>query len=301
MRRGKHEVEVGSKWGGGKQEARADFRLPTCDLPLPSSDFPLTSHLHLPLPTSDFTTSDFTRQISNFRDGIHRPQQRRRRILRRLSPRRRCRGDAQYHVGQRRVWLSRRRPGRDAADGSPGARRRRGGRRASRVSRPRGIRPAGAARVAARGRGSGALSDRRAGGDRRVGRRAARAREGARRALQHGGPRSDARRRDRPCRRVPSTGRSSSSACRAPSSSRAGEAAGLRVASEGFADRAYAPDGSLAPRTAPGSVIHDPEEVVRRSLRMVDRRTGHGDRWLDADVSRSIRCACTATRPARPS
>ena len=47
-------------------------------------------------------------------------------------------------------------------------------------------------------------------------------------------------------------------------------AAGLRVASEGFADRAYAPDGSLAPRTAPGSVIHDAEEVVRRSLRMVD-------------------------------
>jgi UPF0271 protein len=50
---------------------------------------------------------------------------------------------------------------------------------------------------------------------------------------------------------------------------RAGEAAGLRVASEGFADRAYAPDGSLSPRTSPGSVIHDPEEVVRRSLRLV--------------------------------
>jgi UPF0271 protein len=48
----------------------------------------------------------------------------------------------------------------------------------------------------------------------------------------------------------------------------AGTAAGLRVASEGFADRAYAPDGSLAPRTALGSVIHDPEDVVRRSLRM---------------------------------
>ncbi len=49
----------------------------------------------------------------------------------------------------------------------------------------------------------------------------------------------------------------------------AGEAAGLRVVSEGFADRAYLPDGSLAPRTVPGSVIHDPEEVLRRSLRMV--------------------------------
>jgi len=49
----------------------------------------------------------------------------------------------------------------------------------------------------------------------------------------------------------------------------AGERAGLRVASEGFADRAYEPDGSLTPRREPGAVIHDPDEVVRRSLRMV--------------------------------
>jgi UPF0271 protein len=50
---------------------------------------------------------------------------------------------------------------------------------------------------------------------------------------------------------------------------KAGESAGLRVAAEGFADRAYNGDGSLASRTEQGSVIHDPEEVVRRSLRMV--------------------------------
>lgn len=49
----------------------------------------------------------------------------------------------------------------------------------------------------------------------------------------------------------------------------AGERAGLRVAAEGFADRAYNADGSLASRTEPGSVIHDPKEVVRRSLRIV--------------------------------
>jgi 5-oxoprolinase (ATP-hydrolysing) subunit A len=49
----------------------------------------------------------------------------------------------------------------------------------------------------------------------------------------------------------------------------AGAAAGLRVAAEGFADRAYAPDGSLAPRTSAGSVIHDPAAVVQRSVRMV--------------------------------
>ncbi len=50
---------------------------------------------------------------------------------------------------------------------------------------------------------------------------------------------------------------------------RAGEAAGLAVASEGFADRAYAPDGSLAPRTSAGSVLHDPDVVVRRALEMI--------------------------------
>jgi UPF0271 protein len=50
---------------------------------------------------------------------------------------------------------------------------------------------------------------------------------------------------------------------------RAGEAAGLPVAAEGFADRAYEPDGSLTPRNQPGAVIHDPGEVVARAVRMV--------------------------------
>lgn len=50
---------------------------------------------------------------------------------------------------------------------------------------------------------------------------------------------------------------------------RAGRAAGLAVAAEGFADRAYEPDGSLTPRSRSGSVIHDPEAVVKRALRMV--------------------------------
>lgn len=49
---------------------------------------------------------------------------------------------------------------------------------------------------------------------------------------------------------------------------RAGRQAGLPVASEGFADRAYEPDGSLTPRTRPGSVIHEPDVVVRRAVRM---------------------------------
>jgi UPF0271 protein len=53
----------------------------------------------------------------------------------------------------------------------------------------------------------------------------------------------------------------------------AGRAAGLRVASEVFADRAYEPDGSLASRRKPGSVIHDPDAVVARAVRMVGDRS----------------------------
>ena len=53
----------------------------------------------------------------------------------------------------------------------------------------------------------------------------------------------------------------------------AGRHAGLRVAAEVFADRAYEPDGSLASRRKPGSVIHDPAAVVARAVRMVQERT----------------------------
>ena len=49
----------------------------------------------------------------------------------------------------------------------------------------------------------------------------------------------------------------------------AGQAAGLRVAAEGFADRSYEEDASLTPRSRPGAVIHEPEAVVLRALRMV--------------------------------
>jgi UPF0271 protein len=49
----------------------------------------------------------------------------------------------------------------------------------------------------------------------------------------------------------------------------AGERAGLRVAAEVFADRAYEPDGSLASRKNSGAVIHDAATVVERAVRMV--------------------------------
>ncbi|WP_210587001.1 LamB/YcsF family protein [Streptomyces sp. GESEQ-35] len=49
----------------------------------------------------------------------------------------------------------------------------------------------------------------------------------------------------------------------------AARARGLRVGIVGIADRAYRYDGTLVPRSEPGAVIHDPDEVARRTLRMV--------------------------------
>jgi UPF0271 protein len=54
---------------------------------------------------------------------------------------------------------------------------------------------------------------------------------------------------------------------------RAGQAAGLRVVAEGFADRAYEPDGSLVSRTKPGAVVTDLEDVVKRAVRIAREHT----------------------------
>ena len=43
---------------------------------------------------------------------------------------------------------------------------------------------------------------------------------------------------------------------------------GVRVARECYADRAVTPKGSLVPRSQPGAVVHDPETVVERSLKL---------------------------------
>jgi UPF0271 protein len=51
---------------------------------------------------------------------------------------------------------------------------------------------------------------------------------------------------------------------------RAGEAAGLRVAREVFADRTYQADGQLTPRSQPGSVLHDAQDCVRHVQRMLE-------------------------------
>lgn len=49
----------------------------------------------------------------------------------------------------------------------------------------------------------------------------------------------------------------------------AGKQLGLRVANEVFADRAYQADGSLVPRKLPGAVIHNKDEAIARTVRMV--------------------------------
>lgn len=49
----------------------------------------------------------------------------------------------------------------------------------------------------------------------------------------------------------------------------AAEVAGLPIAFEVFADRAYLANGQLAPRSMAGSVLHDVDEIIARALRMV--------------------------------
>ena len=72
---------------------------------------------------------------------------------------------------------------------------------------------------------------------------------------------------------------------------RAGEAAGLRVAAEGFADRSYEPDGSLAPRSRDGAVIHDRAAVVNRAVRMATE--GKVSTIDGRDISVRVETICT--------
>ncbi|MBI5708312.1 MAG: LamB/YcsF family protein [Armatimonadetes bacterium] len=55
---------------------------------------------------------------------------------------------------------------------------------------------------------------------------------------------------------------------------------GRKVIEEGFADRAYLPNGTLMPRSEPGAVLHDPKEIAAQVLRLapeVDSICLHGD------------------------
>lgn len=86
----------------------------------------------------------------------------------------------------------------------------------------------------------------------------------------------------------------------------AAEEAGLRVAREGFADRAYNPDGTLRSRRLPGALIEDPKAAAERAVRMardgvvvahtgeeiplrVDTICVHGDTPAAVEIAKIIR------------
>jgi 5-oxoprolinase (ATP-hydrolysing) subunit A len=74
------------------------------------------------------------------------------------------------------------------------------------------------------------------------------------------------------------------------------EAAGLPVVAEGFADRAYLPDGGLVPRSEPGAVLTDPAEVAAQAVRLATSGTVrsiclHGDSPGAAASAAAVRSA----------
>ncbi|WP_193171021.1 LamB/YcsF family protein [Nisaea nitritireducens] len=92
---------------------------------------------------------------------------------------------------------------------------------------------------------------------------------------------------------------------------RAGEAAGLRLAREIFADRAYQDNGNLVPRSEPGAVIHDAEAAAASVLAMLEEsavitRSGkrikgrvdticvHGDNPAGVQMARALRTSLEA-------
>ena len=92
---------------------------------------------------------------------------------------------------------------------------------------------------------------------------------------------------------------------------KAAERAGIAAASEAFADRNYLHDGALVPRSRPDALVTDPEEGVRRVLRMVregvvadvdgedipirpDTVCIHGDGPNAAPLARALREGLTA-------
>jgi UPF0271 protein len=92
------------------------------------------------------------------------------------------------------------------------------------------------------------------------------------------------------------------------------EEAGMRVAHEVFADRAYTPDGSLVSRSMAGAIIKDAKLVAKRAMRMVKERRivavnghavefdkvhticVHGDTLGAVDLARAIKEALLAAK-----
>lgn len=69
---------------------------------------------------------------------------------------------------------------------------------------------------------------------------------------------------------------------------------GLRVAREGFCDRAYEPDGTLRPRTRPGAVHTDPDVAAAQAVALAQRGEFdslcvHGDTPGAPSIARRVR------------
>ena len=64
----------------------------------------------------------------------------------------------------------------------------------------------------------------------------------------------------------------------------AGLEAGLKVAGEGFPDRAYNPDGTLMSRSKPGAVIESPEEVAQNAVKLIRDGIMFGERRVFVDT-----------------
>jgi UPF0271 protein len=71
---------------------------------------------------------------------------------------------------------------------------------------------------------------------------------------------------------------------------RAGEAHGLQIAREIFADRNYLNDGWLVPRTRPDALLSDPKEGAQRVLRMLREGKVQSVEGRDVDVRGETIC-----------
>lgn len=64
----------------------------------------------------------------------------------------------------------------------------------------------------------------------------------------------------------------------------AGVEAGIRVAGEGFPDRAYNPDGTLMPRNKPGALIDSPQDVAANAIRLIQNGISFGGKVVRVDT-----------------
>lgn len=70
--------------------------------------------------------------------------------------------------------------------------------------------------------------------------------------------------------------------------------AGLPVVHEGFADRAYTPEGTLVPRTEPGAVLDQPGAVALQAVALLDQVESicvHSDSPGAVALARAVRAA----------